>query len=571
MNINPAGAPRLGGVQKAKKIVNTRAFRDIFRWIRPVRGAVIALSAAGLITSLMALGVTLATKELIDGASAHASDRLIRYAILLGALILSERALSVLSSVIRTKASAGLQLSMQSQVTASILGKEYAAIKPFHSGELVNRVFSDVAVVRNGVLNILPSLVRTLASFIGAAVILIMMDWRFVPVLIGAGLVGAALAILFRNPMKRRHKRMQKAEDALHASTQETLENIRVVKASVSEERALEQMDEAREHLSDEQVKNGYLSILLNNGMGTLFDVSWLVCNIWGCVKIYNDTFTYGELAAMIQLIGRIQAPIANAIGLLSQIYGVVASAERLEDIIGLPDEDEGETLDSFDRLELNDVSFQYDDGVSDVLVGVNAVIRRGDFAAVTGISGGGKTSLFQLLLGIYRPTGGSVLFRGGEKSVPAGRSTRSLFAYVPQGNTLFSGTLRDNLTRFSHDPSEDEIGQAVHAACLDELVEKIGLGAVLGERGIGLSEGQAQRVAVARALLSGAPILLLDEATSALDEATEAKMLRNIARLTGKTCLIVTHRRAALEICDYQLHIENGTVSVRDALSANV
>ena len=558
----------LSNLQKAGKILKTHAFKAIYKWAKPVRWHIWFLCGAGVANAGLALWLTMVTKSLIDGATGHKYNVLVKYAILLAGIILLERAISVISSVVRTKANALLQKTMQSDVTASILGKEYAAIKPFHSGELVNRVFSDVAVVKNGVLSILPSFVRTLVSFVGAAVLLITMDWRFVPVLIIAGILGALIMILFKNPMKNRHKRMQQAEDTLHASTQETLENIRVVKASVSEERAIERMDEARENLSNMQVRNGYLSIWMNNGMGALFDISWLVCNIWGCIKIFHGEFSYGSLAAMIQLIGRIQAPIANAVSLVSQVYGVVASAERLEDVIGLPDEEEGKKITSFDKIELDHVFFQYDDGMSEVLLDVNAEINAGEFVALTGISGGGKTSLFQLLLGIYHPTGGHVAFYDKGEAVPAGRGTRGLFAYVPQGNTLFSGTLKDNLTRFKPDADDEAIQRAVKAACIDELVEQIGYDAILGERGVGLSEGQAQRVAVARALLSDAPILLLDEATSALDEATEAKLLKNISALKHKTCIIVTHRRAALAICDYRLHIEDGRVTREKALN---
>ena len=232
-------------------------------------------------------------------------------------------------------------------------------------------------------------------------------------------------------------------------------------------------------------------------------------------------------------------------------------------EVVDLPDEEIGTELQSFDRIELDNMSFQYDDGDDDVLINLNAEIKRGDFVALTGISGGGKTSLFQLLLAIYKPTSGSVLFIDGKQKVHACRGTRSLFAYVPQGNTLFSGSLRDNILRFKKDASEEELKEAINVACLDDVVKETGLDAKLGERGIGLSEGQAQRVAVARALLSNAPILLLDEATSALDEETEAKMLENIGRMKGeKTVIIVTHRKAALSICDYQLHIDGGRMT---------
>ena len=472
------------------------------------------------------------------------------------------RLLSILIASLRVKASTRLQMELQRMVTSSLMGKDYASIKPYHSGDLVNRVFSDVGVVKGGIMNLVPSILQVAVSMIGASVILISMDWRFLPLLIVAGIAGVIVTLLFRDPMKKRHKRMQEAEGALHASTQENLENIRVVKASASEERALQQMDMRREYLADEQLNNGRLSIMMHQGMGVLFEISWLVCYLGGCVKIFNRAFTYGELAALMQLVNRIQGPISGAVGLASQAYGMVSSAERLMEVIDLPDETEGTVLRSFDEIRLEHVSFQYEDGIEEVLLDASATIRSGDFVAVTGESGGGKTSLFQLLLAIYRPTAGQVLFVSGGTVCPACRGTRGLFAYVPQGNTLFSGTLRDNLTMFTDHVTEERLQQAIGMACLEDLVREIGLEARLGERGVGLSEGQAQRVAIARALLSDAPILLLDEATSALDEATEAQMLRNIAGLKEKTVIIVTHRRAALAICNKRYHIENGRLT---------
>lgn len=550
-------------LQRVKAVFNSPAYRSVWKWTKPFHGAIWGISLMGILGTVLSLWLTLVTRSLIDGAVSRDESVLWKYGALLVGIILIERGISVLSAWLRTRTSAKMQLEMQRQVTASLMSKEYPALKPFHSGELVSRVFSDVGVVRDGVLNLLPSVLRLVVSFVGAAGILITMDWRFVPVIVIVGILGVVVTAAFRNPMKRRHKRMQDAQAKLHASTQETLENVRLIKASVSEERALDTMDEHREHLAKEQIRNGKLSIAMNNGMGSLFDISWLVCNLWGCVKIFQGTFTYGGLAALIQLVGRIQGPIANAVSLVSQMYGVVASAERLQEVIGLPEEETGEKLSEFDSIRLEGVRFQYAESREEVLIDVDGVIRKGDFVALTGISGGGKTSLFQLLLGIYKPTAGRVLFVSGEKQVPACKGTRSLFAYVPQGNMLMSGSLKDNLTMFTDHATEEEIRAAVKAACLEDLVGKIGMEARLGERGVGLSEGQAQRVAIARALLSNAPILLLDEATSALDEETEAQVLRNIAEMRNKTVIIVTHRRAALEICDYRMHLTDGKVSV--------
>ena len=552
----------MDNLKKAAKIIKSVALSSILTWSKPVRWSIVGVSIISVVSALISLGLTLVTKALVDSATGGNVDALWQFGILMVGLYAVQRGLSVWMSFLQIRTSAKLQQHLQGMVTRAILGKEYGSLKQYHSGELVNRVFSDVSVVKSGIMNLLPTLLQTVISFIGAAIILISWDWRFVPVMIVAALIGSGVMVAFREPMKRRHKRMQAAEDALHASTQETLENIRLVKASAGEERAIGHLDDDRDHLVSEQVRNGKLSIAFNSGMGVVFDISRLICYLWGCIKIYQHTFTYGSLAAMLSLVGRIQAPIANGMRLVSQAYGVVASAERLMEVIGLPDEKQGESISSFDSIEMKKVCFQYDDGIEDVLLNISATIRRGDFVALTGISGGGKTSLFQLLLGIYRPTSGSVQFVDGDKVINACRGTRGLFAYVPQGNTLLSGTLRDNLTMFTSGASEEAIVAAIHAACLDDVVAEVGLDVKLGERGIGLSEGQAQRVAIARALLSDAPILLLDEATSALDEQTEAKLLSNIDAMRDKTVIIVTHRRAALAICDYTLHIENGRMT---------
>ena len=549
-------------LSKIKSIFSGTAIKAVLRWSKPVRWSVLVISLIGVTGSLLSLVLTLVTKNLVDGATGGNVAALWKWGIALVALIVIERLLSVANSAINVRASARFQAEMQRMVTASVIGKEYAYLKPYHSGELLNRVSSDVSVVIGGIMGFLPSLLRMTVSFIGAAVILIRMDWRFVPVIIIVSVIGLIITMAFRDPMKRRHKRMQEAQGALRASTQETFENIRIVKASVSEERAMRQIEEDRDKLVHEQMRNGRLSIMMNQGIGSVFDISWVVCQIWGCVKIYQKTFTYGGLAALIQLVGRIRAPIANAVTLASQAYGVVASAERLQEIIGLPDEDAGVKLNSFDEIKLEHVFFQYDESSDDVLADLDDCIQRGDFVALTGISGGGKTSLFQLLLGIYKPTSGSVSFVSRGQTVPASKGTRGLFAYVPQGNTLMSGTLLENITMFTDDAAQDQIDRAIDAACLNDVVAEVDLDAKLGERGIGLSEGQAQRVAIARALLSDAPILLLDEATSALDEQTEAKVLENISKMRDKTVIIVTHRRAALAICDYQLHIENGRMT---------
>ena len=562
-------------IEKVKNIFRSPATAAIFKWSKCVHFQVVLICLMTVTTTLISLGITLTTRGLIDGAISFHTSAVVKYGTILGVLFLIQRVIAVTLALLRTETSSTLQKKLQGMLTEEILTKDYASLRGFHSGNLVNRVFSDMAVVRDGVVSTLPSFVSIGVSFFGAAAILISMDWRFVILLLVGGVMGLSLVLLFRNPMKRRHKRMQEAEAALHATTQESLENIRLIKASVSENRTLGQIRKRQETLRKEQVRQGRFSTVMNHSMGMVFDMSWFFCMIWGCISISRGTLTYGSLAAIIQLIGRIQGPIANAVNLAARAYGVISSAERLQELTDLPTEVEGENLPDFDSICIENTWFHYPDSKENVLKDINWTIRRGEFAALTGISGGGKTSLFQLLLGIYHPTQGSVSFRAGTedlegggassvKEVPAGKGTRRLFAYVPQGNTLFSGTLRENLTMFTDSASDKDVMAAVKAACIEELVKDIGLQAILGERGMGLSEGQAQRVAIARALLSGAPILLLDESTSALDDETEAKLLANISAMRDKTCIIVTHRKAAISICDYELHIAEGKMMKR-------
>ena len=573
-------------LEKVKSIFRSPAVAAIFRWSKGIHLQIVMICVLTVTSTILSLGVTLTTRELIDGAISYRTHSVLKYGAILAGPFLLQRVISVVLSLLRTMSSSNLQKKLQAMLTEEILTKDYASLRGFHSGNLVNRVFSDMAVVKEGVVSTLPSFVSIGVSFFGAAAILISMDWRFVILLMVGGTLGLGIVLLFRNPMKRRHMRMQEAEAALHATTQESLENIRLIKASVSEKRTLGQIRKRQESLWREQVRQGRFSAVMNNSMGTVFDMSWFFCMIWGCISISRGNLTYGSLAAIIQLIGRIQGPIANAVNLAARAYGVISSAERLKELTDLPAEEEGENLPDFDSISIDNVCFHYPDSKENVLYKINCMIRRGDFVAMTGISGGGKTSLFHLLLGIYHPTEGNVYFQaeaetsvcvssnvrfeqqetnsGIRRKVPAGKGTRRLFAYVPQGNTLFSGTLRENLTMFTDSASDEEIMKAVKAACIENLVEDIGLQAILGERGMGLSEGQAQRVAVARALLSGAPILLLDESTSALDEETEARLLANISAMRDKTCFIVTHRKAAMTICDYELHISEGKMEKR-------
>ena len=556
---------------KLKKLFASPALGDVLRWSKPARLGVAGICLTNAINALGSLGTTLCTKGLIDGATSRNWEMLRLYGILLVCVAAVELVNGYAHRIVRRRTDAKLYNHLCAQTLTRLLDKQYPGLEGYHSGELVNRVQGDVSLVRNGIIGILPKLVSMLVGFFGAAAILISMDWRFAFVLVAMGVLGAVLVAVLRHPMKRRQANVRKLEGGIQSLLQETLQNLRLVKASGSEARMVEKLEARQDQYYDTVMEQTSFSARMNLAIGALFHISWLFCMLWGGWGIYRGALTYGSLAAIIRLVGEIQAPLSEAADVAAQALYTVTSAERLKELLDLPDEEEAipvsgrELYQSLKDIHAEKLTFSYGRESGNVLENAEITIRPGSFVALTGASGGGKSTLFQLLLGIYHPNEGQLDFRFSDHTESASRWTRPLFAYVPQGNTLFSGTLRENFSMFSQGTTDEEILEAARVACIDELVQQLddGLDTVIGERGVGLSEGQAQRVAVARALLSRAPILLLDEATSALDEETEALLLSHLEDLRDRgeklTCLIVTHRRAALSICDYRLHLEQG------------
>lgn len=551
--------------QKLKDMLRSSALKDLWSWSYCVRLPLMLICLLSFVNSCCALLQTLATRNLIDAASAHKLPELTRYGLLLAADVLAIRLFALISGRARARARATFLRDLRTKLLDSLLKKQFACVSHYHSGELVNRMFSDVTVVRDGVIGIVPSLLSKTVGFIGATIILVKMDWRFIILLLLGAILGLGMVVVFREPLKSRHKKTQEAEGKLHAFLQESIENLRICKASRSEKRVEKKSEDLTGKLYVTQLDNAYFSLWMNTGLNMVFRLSWLFCMLWGGISIYRGTLTYGSLAAVLQLINYIQSPIAGAADIASQMYGTVSSAERLKELLELPEEkyekeeDPAEQYAGLKEIRLENLSFSY--GGDNVLTNLNAVVHKGDCVALTGISGGGKSTLFQILLGIYLPTAGRVAFVTEKGILNPGPAVRRMFGYVPQGNALFSGSLRENLAMFTDGVTDEEIMEAARIACIDEFIIGLdeGLDTIIGERGLGLSEGQAQRVAVARMILSRAPILLLDEATSALDEETEAKLLKNISNLRNRTCIIVTHRSAALAICNYRMHLDKG------------
>lgn len=538
----------------------------------------LALILMDSIGALVSVAMALVSKDLIDSATGGDGRRLlICIGIMLGVFLFS-MVMSIVESALGEYVTGRMGISFQQELLRVLLQKNYGGVARFHSGELLNRMFSDVGVVLGGVTGLPASAAYLAFRLVGAAAALLMLAPQLALVLLLVGSLVCLVMTLLKGLLKSLHKRVQEAQGDVRSFLQEALGSLLVTKVFRAEERVIARSAQFQERYFSIRMKRRMLSLMGGVGFGLIFQAGYFFTMIWGCWQILAGAVSFGTLTALLQLVGQIQSPFSGFSSLISQYFSTLASAERLMELEDLPDEPHRENEDPAafsqerERLynALRTFSFEHVDfsyGRSPVLENVSFQIQKGDFVSVTGLSGGGKSTLFLLLLGAYQPTAGHVHFQMADPDKPElepGQDVRKLFAYVPQGNYLFSGTLRENVTFFRPELEDEAIWEALKTACADAFVRELpeGLDTVLGEHGCGLSEGQMQRVAVARAILSGAPVLLLDEVTSALDEATEARLLENIAALRNRTCMIVTHRKAALEICNRHLVIEDACVS---------
>lgn len=553
--------------QKLKKLFASPSAATLWRKSKGHQLGVLLLSLGRITEVLLSLAFTVLTKDIVDCAVAADRPGVIRHAWLLLAIIVGELLTAFFLRMGSVSISAKMRRDIRLSAIREVLGKQYASLTEIQSGELTSKVLSDASQVASGILEIVPMFLCLATEFFGAGLMLFRLNPGFLLTLVAAGLIGAVLVAVYGRRMKRYHKESRKREDQVQAAVQESMQNLRIVKAAGLEKIRIARIQENQGLYVAAEMRRGRFSAITGSGIQLIFRFSWLYAMIWGCFSIANGSMTYGTLTAMLQLVGQVQSPISELTSLAGKAYAAISSAERLDELTALPS-DAGQAepdAPDFQGLEARDVSFRYDRQT--VLKHLSFSLQPGEIAALTGASGCGKSTLFSLLLGLYAPDEGALLFSTSAGVRAAGRSTRCLMSYVPQGNALFSGTLRDNISMFREQASEEEIWEAAEKACIADFIRSLeqGMDTVIGEKGLGLSEGQAQRIAVARALLSRAPLLLLDEATSALDERTEEQLLKNIASLPDRACLIVTHRRAALQICTRRLHMTGGTLTQTD------
>ena len=531
--------------------------------------AILLMTVAHVGNSLLGVYFALNTRNVIDTATSGNKDAFYSAVIIQLLIILGILLCITVFRILREKLVAKLDRDWKNELLHNLLHGEYASVSSYHSGELINRMTNDVRVIDDGLVAIVPSLAAMSTKLIAVAVVLIAMEPRFGILIVLAGVIVMLATSVMRKHLKALNKRVSECDGKVAGMLQETLEKLLVVQAmDVSEE-----MEKRADHMMGErfsiQMRRKNVSLFANSTVSVLMYGASFGALVYGAIGLLGGTMTFGQMTALSQLVGQIQTPFVNMSGIYPQYIALLASAERLKELCDLHEEVSGENLDVAEEyhkmqvLKAEGVFFTYDR--SQVLQGAEFEMKKGSFGVITGASGIGKSTILKLLLGIYKPDEGTFYLEKEDGKLTLDRSTRKLFAYVPQGNLLLSGTLRDNLILTKPDATEEEIAHAVSVSAMDEYLSELpqGLDTVIRENAGGLSEGQAQRLAVARAILSGAPILLMDEATSALDEETEKKVLNNIKALNNRTCIIVTHRKAAIDLCDWQLEMEQGPEKV--------
>lgn len=530
--------------------------KTLFRWlkdkIKKYSIHFILLIGLNSLISLCAVYFAYQMRQVIDFATLQDCNQFIHYLSLITGILLFQLTIYAITKREEEYVRGKLENEIKLEIYQDFMSSDYGDLNSYHTGELLNYLVSDVAIVSDGIVSIIPNLIAMTVRLFGALYVMYRLDKILAFIFFSGGILFCLFTLVYKKIMKNLHKNVQSQDGKLRSFLQESLSNLLIIKAYKQEENNLKQAnDKMNLHFKARMKRNRYM-ILNNVGFSLVMDAGYLFGLLWCGVGILDGRITYGVLTSVLQLVNQIQQPFTQISTYLSKYYALLASGERILEVASIKKEEiKREEVIDFDQIRLEDVEFYYETG-NKILEHCSLDIVKGDTIAIIGTSGHGKSTLLKLLLDLYHPTQGNVYFIKGDEKINLSSFSRSLFAYVPQGNYLLSGTIRESLTFNQEKWNEEKIKEACKIACIDEVIEQLPhqYESYIGESGKGLSEGQIQRLAIARAIYFDAPILLLDECTSALDEQTEKQLIHNIKTKTNKTILLVTHKQSTLALC---------------------
>lgn len=434
---------------------------------------------------------------------------------------------------------------LRHQILEILLSRSYEELAPYHTGDLVSRLGEDVAILCGEATALLPAVTGSVVRLLGVLAALIWLDRTLALVLAGVGVALGLGAALLRIPMRQRSREIRSAESRVRTGIQECMDNRESAKGLGMEQELLSRERRLLDQALEARDRQRTLSLAASGGLEAVSQAGYCIVLIWWVVMAAKGAMTFGTLTAVLQLLVQLRGPVMTLSGIIPRLSAATACAERLGELSELPEEEAAEALPAGIQpraLVFSHVDFQYPDDERPVLRDFSLRVETGNWTCLTGPSGKGKSTVFKLALGFYRPQGGEVYLETDWGKITCGKAARRFFGYVPQNYALFSGTVRENLLLADPEADDEKLWAALEAAC-GEFVRDLpqGLDTPLREHGGGISEGQGQRLALTRALLLDTPFLLLDECTSALDWATEKAVLRRL-REYGRGALLVSH-----------------------------
>ena len=554
-----------------KKLINIHDLKEFFikiKWIlshaKPVIPFLIFTTVISSASSLISVYNTLISKSLIDNAIGGNTSQVIKYLIIMISITLGMMLLNPITSLLSTHASTKLNQNIQNKMFEHIEYSSWLEQSKFHSVSLLTRITSDVATISSTLLSTIPNIISILVTLLASFSTLIYLAPSIAIIAIFIGPFLVLVSRYFSKKLKDLYKKAQEEDVKYRAFIQESVQNIMIVKTFCMEKINMDRLIQIQNNKYNIAMKNTKLSAMTGLAMSLCSNLAYFTIFCWGALNISTGVTTYGTFTAMLQLYGKVQSPFSSLASMFPGLISTIAAAERLMELEEIPLEksSEKEVIDFINpEITFEDVSFEYKKGIK-IINDVNLTIPYGETIAFVGPSGEGKTTLIRLILALINPSNGKVYLKENNKKDSFNRDYRNLISYVPQGNTLFSGTIEDNLRYGNFEATEEEIYEALKNACALDFVNELenGIETVIGEKATGISEGQAQRLAIARSFLRKKPILILDEATSALDPETEVSVLKSVKSLPHKpTCIIITHRPSALNICHRIIRLEKG------------